>query len=140
MPAQVLPLNPREEDFCHAVIEEKSIAKAYSKAYPNSSYNAARSSAPVVLARPAVQNRIRELMERNSILRPRSVVGRLADHVSSSIPHISLDATKFAFKIYGADVHEREGSTQNQTNILVNLDGKTASEVSAAISQYLMKR
>ncbi len=55
------PLNERQEVFCKEYIYDWNATRAYQIAFPDSSYNAARSSASTLLTNSNIQAYIKEL-------------------------------------------------------------------------------
>jgi len=61
------PLRDKHEQFCREYVIELNKVKSYQIVYPDSSYNAARSSACDLLTNPNIQARVKELQANLSL-------------------------------------------------------------------------
>ena len=126
--------NKRHEKFLQTLPKVNfNATKAYKKVYHQSSSDSARSSAPVILASPSIQNRLAEILQANGLgeeaIKDTIKETRLANKpvicdgtITDWYPDhtIRLEAVKFASKIFGYTDKENQSSGNSTVNIQIN--------------------
>ena len=114
--------NIRHEKFAQAIVDPSTTSntEAYMKAYPDSSYENARSAAPLVLANPRVKQRIIEIMESKKGTSPVGIVEKLNEHVYSNDANVSISAIDKCLKVYGA-YEDKENNNSSPINFSFNV-------------------
>jgi hypothetical protein len=93
--------NIRQEKFVRALVEKPiSQTQAYQEAYGLEDKSVAKVNASQLLTKPHVKERIAELLDRDG-LSVDYLNGRLKRHCDSDSENISLEATKFGYRLHG---------------------------------------
>ncbi|MBX4189756.1 hypothetical protein KW791_00440 [Candidatus Parcubacteria bacterium] len=120
--------NPKLEALAQTFVKHPTKrfnqTQSYLEVHPNSSTAAARSSAPEVLAKPNVRERIHELIRQEG-LGEVPILRRFNRWVyDEKNPSVSLDATKTIAKMLGMlDSDEKNMNNNQDLNICINIIG-----------------
>lgn len=121
--------NIKHEKFVRELIKSPTNTEAYQKVY-DCTRDAARSSAPVVLADPSVRNRLIEVFEEQGIN---------DDFVSSRLKHLSTSAQKESVQL-GAirTVLEvrKDIDSSSKIGIQINLDQEKKEKAITRLQRY----
>lgn len=94
--------NLKHESFAKSVVEHKgNISEAYRDVYDPQANGSAGASASRLLDTVSVRDRVIALMKENGI-DLKGLTKKLTEHVNDGDKRLSLDATKFSYKLQGA--------------------------------------
>ena len=78
-PKQNKPLSPTEEKFCLHYSEYKNATMAYLFSHPNVKYSTAKTEGPKLLSKPAISEKIEQLVEEFAVQYKQTKEGTIRD-------------------------------------------------------------
>lgn len=119
-------LTPKQEKFCHAIVDGKSQAEAYKEAYStkNMADSTVYQEASRLMDNPNISARIAELRERidnKLVMSAKKRAEKLTEFINNDDPSIAMKAIDILNKMTGEYVQKVEASVEQEIEVNIKL-------------------